>query len=525
MPERLTPLDVSLLALDTVSSPAHVGSVAVFQLGPDDDQLEEFGERLVGLVEQRLSFVPRYRQRVQTVPLRLGGPVWVDDDTFDLTYHVRRAELPQPGTLEQLRDFADQVLAGRLDRSRPLWELYLVRGLQDRRFAVVTKSHLSLVDGIDTVEIGQVLLDSSPEPAVAPPVGWHPLPPPRPLELVTSAVWRAAQDPAVTVQNVRGLVTEALGVAVTVGDVVGVVGEALGDLAAGALRGGRPPSASPLAGMLAEQRRTALVSVALADLQAVHVAHSVPVHDVVLAVVTGGLRAWLLTRTETVGPSTSVTALLPMSVPEDLDAPTALGSSVAAHPQRLPVGEPDPLTRLHEIASASRARSDPDRTVSARSLTELAGFAPPTLHALAMRAGAERGAASSDLVLANVPGPQLPRYAAGAELVASYPLLPLTRGHSLAVGATSYQGQLHLGLTGRDTLGDLDVLASCLRTEVQELLSTTRTPTARRRPRSPSGPARRPSAKRNTAKRTPAERASAGPATTTTPGVTRPADR
>ena len=156
MPQRLTPLEVSLLVLDTAHTPAQIGTVDIFDAGPDGWDYERF----LGLIRERISYVPRYRQRVRAVPARLAGPVWVDDENFDLTYHVRRSALPRPGSMEQLREFVGRVLARRLDRSRPLWEMYVVEGLEDGRFAVVAKSHLSLVDGIDTVDIGQVLFDT-----------------------------------------------------------------------------------------------------------------------------------------------------------------------------------------------------------------------------------------------------------------------------------------------------------------------------------------------------------------------------
>src|SRR6188472_912687 len=160
MPQRLTPLEVSLLALDTAHTPGHVGTVDIFDAGHDGFDYE----RLIALIRERIAFVPRYRQRVRAIPAQLAGPVWVDDENFDLTFHVRRSALPRPGTLVQLREFVGRVLARRLDRSRPLWEMYLVEGLEDGRFALVAKSHLALVDGVDTVDIGQVLLDAVIEP-------------------------------------------------------------------------------------------------------------------------------------------------------------------------------------------------------------------------------------------------------------------------------------------------------------------------------------------------------------------------
>ncbi len=197
MPQRLTPLEVSLLALDTAHTPGHVGTVDVFDAGPDDFDYE----RLIALIRERIAFVPRYRQRVRGIPAQLAGPVWVDDESFDLTFHVRRSALPRPGTLAQLREFVGRVLARRLDRSRPLWEIYLVEGLEDSRFALVAKSHLCLVDGIDNVEIGQVLLDSTARPHAIPGAGadaeipGSPVPEPSSLELLAGALLESAHDP------------------------------------------------------------------------------------------------------------------------------------------------------------------------------------------------------------------------------------------------------------------------------------------------------------------------------------------
>src|SRR3712207_1316100 len=153
MPQRLTALEVSLLASDTARTPGHVGTVDIFHC---DGESFDY-EWLIGLIRDRIAYVPRYRQRVRGVPARLAGPVWVDDESFDLTFHVRRSALPRPGTPDQLRDFVGRVLARRLDRSRPLWEIYLVEGLEGDRFALVSKTHLCLVDGIDAVDLGQVL--------------------------------------------------------------------------------------------------------------------------------------------------------------------------------------------------------------------------------------------------------------------------------------------------------------------------------------------------------------------------------
>ena len=512
MPQRLTPLEVSLLALDTAHTPGHVGTVDVFDAGPDDFDYE----RLIALIRERIAFVPRYRQRVRGIPAQLAGPVWVDDESFDLTFHVRRSALPRPGTLAQLREFVGRVLARRLDRSRPLWEIYLVEGLEDSRFALVAKSHLCLVDGIDNVEIGQVLLDSTSRPHAIPGSGadaeiWHPVPEPSSLELLAGALLESAQDPGMALQNLRGALASALGVAVAVGEVVGGIGGALGELAGDALRGQRPVAGSPLAGPVSEQRRFATVRASLSDLRAVRQEHHHTINDVVLAMISGGLRSWLLTRGESIRSGSSLTALVPMSVTEDDGELTSLGSQVAPHLQSLPVGEPNPLMRLHQVAYDTQAHKDSGRAVAARSLADIAGFAPTTLHALGVRTSTEVVRKQHDLVITNVPGPQVPLFAAGAQLIASYPVLPLSAGHLLAIGVTSYDGEVFFGLNAdRDAISDLDVLAQCLLDALEELLDTAVRGTAVRQPtRKAPAAARRAAAKKAAARQEAARKAAA----------------
>ncbi|HEY5822190.1 MAG TPA: wax ester/triacylglycerol synthase family O-acyltransferase [Propionibacteriaceae bacterium] len=505
MPTRLTPLEVSLLALDTAHTPGHVGTVDIFDAGGEDFDYE----RLIGLIRDRIAYVPRYRQRVRGIPARLASPVWVDDENFDLTYHVRRSALPRPGTPAQLREFVGRVLARRLDRSRPLWEMYLVEGLEDNRFALVLKSHLSLVDGIDTVDIGQVLLDAFPTSAIdgGAPDTWQPLPEPTSVELVAGALWEGAQDPQLAIENLRGTLTGALGIAVAVGEAVGGVGGAVGELAADALRGGRPAARSPLAGLVSEQRRFATVHLPLADLKAVREQHEHTINDVVLAMVTGALRSWLLTRGESLSSGGSLTALVPMSVVEDDGEMTSLGSQVAPHLQRLPISEPNALMRLHQVAFGTQAHKDTGRAVGARSLADIAGFAPTTLHALGVRVSGDLVRKQHDIVITNVPGPQVPLYAAGARLEASYPVLPLSAGHLLTIGVTSYDGEVFFGLNAdRDAITDLDVLAQCLADALEELLDTTVRATNLRQPTRKASAAAHRAASRKAAAREEAAR-------------------
>ncbi|MGI3782278.1 MAG: wax ester/triacylglycerol synthase family O-acyltransferase [Janthinobacterium lividum] len=506
MPQRLTPLEVALLALDTTRTPGHVGTVTVLEPDPAGSG---FDDELRALIAARLPFVPRYRQRVVSVPGRLAAPVWIDDDDFDLSSHVRTTALPRPGTPDQLRELVGQLLARRLDRTRPLWEVHVVRGLEGDRVAVVEKAHLALVDGGDTVDLAQVLLDADREASAvgAGPVEWHPALEPGSADLVVGALWESAQDPVRAVDNLRGLVTGVLGVALAVGEVVGgTLGTGLGELAGDALRGGRPPVGSPLAGTVSSSRRFATLRVPLADLQAVHVAHDHTVNDVVLAAVAGALRSWLLARGGLGRTRRTLRALVPMSVLENEAGTSSLGVQVAPHLQDLPVGEGSALMRLHQVAYGSKAHRDSGRGVDAQTLTDIAGFAPATLHALGVRVAAETVRRPYDVLITNVPGPQLPLYAAGARMTETFPVVPLGAGHLLAIGVTSYDGEVFFGLTAdRDQVDDLDVLVQCLDDAVGELLDTT-DQARRRQPTRPASPAARRAAASKAAARAEAAR-------------------
>ena len=376
--------------LDTAHAPAHVATVDIFDAQPDGLDYE----RLIALIRERIAYVPRYRQRVRDVPARLAAPVWVDDESFDLTFHVRRSALPRPGTLEQLREFVGRVVARRMDRSRPLWEMYVVEGLEGDRFAVVAKTHLTLVDGVDNVDIGQVLLDARPEPELATPESWRPVPEPGAAELVAGALWESANDPLLAVAERAGCRHQrprCRGRGGRGGRRSGLHG---GRAGRGRPAGKPPPVQVPAVGVVSEQRRVALVSVPLAELKAVRDEHDHTINDVILAAVAGALRSWLLTRGESVPNGRELTALVPMSVTEDDGEPTSLGSQVAPHLQPLPIGEVNALMRLHQVAyshsSAQGHRSCGGRTHSLRHR----GFRPDHA-ARPRRTGVQRGAPST----------------------------------------------------------------------------------------------------------------------------------
>jgi diacylglycerol O-acyltransferase / wax synthase len=455
MPERLRPLDMALLAMETARTPMHVATLDIF--APD----EAFDyERLVGLIHDRIAFVPRYRQKIRQIPGRVANPVWVDDEDFDLAYHVRRSALPRPGSMEQLRDLVARIMSRRLDRDRPLWETYLVEGLQDGRYAVLSKSHQALVDGT-TVDIGQLLVDDSPTAPETPDISWTPERPRGSVELFSQALSDSLRNPAIAADNLRGQLFLARHATNRVRSV------------AGSISGGRPAaSAGVLSAELSEQRRFVTVETRLSAYRKVRKEHGGSVNDVVLATIAGALRGWLLTRAEAVSSSTRIKAMVPMSVVDDEFAePTSLGSQVTPHLLTLPVAEANPVMRLHQVSYAFKAHKETGRAVSASKLAEIAGFAPSTFHAIGARLAATHSPRTFNLVITNVPGPQFPLYAAGAQLVASYPVLPLLPGQALAIGVTSYDGKVFYGLDAdRDALPDLDVLAACIRESLDELV-------------------------------------------------------
>ncbi|MGL5864591.1 MAG: WS/DGAT/MGAT family O-acyltransferase [Dermatophilaceae bacterium] len=468
MADRLSNLDTSFLHLEDATTPMHVGSVMVF----DVPEAGFDHENLLALIAERIAHVPRYRQRVRTVPGGLANPVWVDDHSFDITYHVRRSALPRPGSDEQLEELVARIQPRPLDRSRPLWEVYLVEGLADDRFAIITKTHHSLVDGIAAVDIGAVLVDGNPAGGERPSTIWRPRPEPTGVELLVGALADVARRPSQLVDTVQHGVAD---VTATVGKAVSVASEVLSTVAR---LSARPAPTSPLNASVGRARRYVMVGTDLEDYRIVRsrlgpgsFAEEVSVNDVVLAAVAGAFRSWLLTRGESVYPGTTVRAMVPVSVHDPDDGPP--GAALTACFVDLPVGEPGPSMRLHQIAFSMRQQMEgaPRRAVSADTLAGLGGFAPPTIHALGARLGGAVSRRLYNVVITNVPGPQTPRYAAGARMVSTYPVIPLGAGQALSIGLTSYDGGVYYGLyADRDAMPDADVLGRGLVDALHELV-------------------------------------------------------
>jgi len=473
--DRLSPLDVSFLYMEGTSTPMHVGGVATFEVPEEGFDYD----RLVGLIEERIALVPRYRQRVKWIPGRIANPVWIDDEHFDFAYHVRRSALPKPGTDAQLRELVGRIMARPLDRSRPLWEMYLVEGLQRGRFAILTKTHHAMVDGIAAVDIAQVILDGSPGAMHTVSEPWRPAREPHGATLVLGALADLVRRPATIVDAARAGLED-------VERTVARVGSFASGVASAAWTVARPPADSVLNASTGEARRFATADTSLEDYKKIRRAHGGTINDVVLAVVAGGLRSWLMTRGESVTARTTIRALVPVSVRPQTDADAdgwTVGNRIAAILVDLPVGEGAAVIRLQRVSFEMAAHKESGQLLGADALVGLAGFAPSTIHSLGSRAANGLSRRVFNIVVTNVPGPQYPLFAGGARMLTAYPVVPLAKGQAVSIGLTSYDGGVYYGLNAdRDSMPDVDVLAQCLTDSLAELVATVENK-QRRRPR------------------------------------------
>lgn len=480
MATRLTTQDASFYFLEASTTPMHVGSLAIFRLPRGGFTYEG----LLDLVESRLSLVPRYRQKVREVALGLARPVWVDDRDFDITYHIRRSALPRPGSTEQLHDLVARLTSRPLDRTRPLWEMYLVEGLARNRFAIFTKSHSSIVDGDKALEISQVILDASKNPPPMAEELWMPAREPSDKALVLDAVAELVSRPGEGVEAIRG----------AVGDVAHAAGgavRAVGRVAALVRTAAQPAPTSPLNTTISRNRRFSVAKTDLDDYRRIRAKFGGTVNDVVLTVVAGALRNWLLSRGEPVTASTTVRAMVPLSVhpraagdsevagsiPAGSAAPTE--SSATEFPANevesflidLPVGEPNAVVRLSHVSHATEAHLRQSNGVTASTLIALTGFAPATLHAMGARVGSSLSQRMFNVIVTNAPGPQFSLYVGGARMLEMYPVPPLVRNQALSIGLTSYDGNVYYGVNAdRAAMPDIDVVTTLVHEALEELL-------------------------------------------------------
>ncbi len=466
--DHLSPLGASFLYLEEPTTVMHVGSVLILDPGPEGLDIDRF----MALVHARIVSSSRYRQKVRELPGRFASPFWVTAADFDLTYHVRRAALPRPGTREQLQEFVARILSRPLDRARPLWELYIVEGLESGRVAVVTKTHQALVDGVSAVDLAHLILDDDEDSRPVAPPEPPPAREPSDMELLASTALRVARRPSRWLGAVAGSVAEVVSVGGRALDQSRTVASALVRTAAD------PAPATPLNTRVGAARRVVFLVIPLDDFREARDAYldlrassDTNVTDVILTVITGALRSWLQTRGEPVHAAATVRAMVPVSVSEP-GGGVGLGGSVQACFVDLPVGEISPLMRLEQVTFQMRRQVRGGRAVGARAIAGIAGFAPTTLHHL----GAQLGNAASrrffNLVITNVPGPQHPLWVAGARMEVNYPIIPLALGQALSFGLTSYDGHVGIGLNGdRAAMHDLDDFVGYLHESMSELVA------------------------------------------------------
>jgi diacylglycerol O-acyltransferase len=453
--DRLTGLDTSFLHLEDATAHMHVASVMVFEGSPPPY------DELLDAIERRLPLVPRYRQRLAFVPLGQGRPKWVDDPHLNLRYHVRYTALPSPGSERQLKNLAGRVFSQQLDRDKPLWELWVVEGLEADRFAILAKTHHALVDGISGVDIVSVLFDTSPEPVAPTDPGdrWFPRPLPSRAQLLAEALLERATIPTEVARSVRAVFRGPRRV------LAGVRDAAVG-LGAMAWTGLNPAPATPYNKPIGPHRRFTWVRANLDDVKAIKNELGGTVNDVVLATVAGALGAHLRRRgRRTAG--LELKAMVPVSVRSSIER-GALGNRVAAMMARLPVWCEDAAARLDIVRDELEGLKAGGQAVGANVLTELTGFAPPTIMDQAARLSARQR--FFNLVVTNVPGPQFPLYLLGRRMLETFPMVPLAKNQGLGIALLSYDGSINFGLVGDyDLLWDLDDLADHVRASLEEL--------------------------------------------------------
>ena len=456
--DRLSALDVSFLTNESSASHMHVGGICIFE-GPPMDYVS-----LLEHVRSRLHLVPRFRQKLAFPPAPTGRPFWVDDPAFNLEYHVRHSALPAPGSEEQLRNMSARVFSQQLDRTKPLWELWMVQGLTRKRFAFVTKTHHALVDGVSGVDIATVLFDLKPvpEPAEAD-HDWVASPTPSAAELLARDAEGLLRTPLRALRRTRRAVESPRTAIAQATEAVEALGEVGWNFA-------NPAPKVPLNVEIGSHRRFRWVRSDLAQFKRIKGALGGTVNDVVLAVVAGALRRWLQARG--VRPEgIELRAQVPVSI-RGSDQHGQLGNQLAAIRGPVPVYVEDPVKRLEVCRKGMEGIKQSKQALGAEVISRFNDFAPPTL--LAQAARVNFSTRLFNLVVTNVPGPQIPLYVLGRELEDIFPVGFLPPNHALFVAIMSYNGGVNFGLLADyDAIPDIDVIAEGIEASIAELLDAT----------------------------------------------------
>ena len=490
--QRLSSLDSSFLHLETRNTHIHIGGVAIFEPGPWKSHDERY-QALLKHIEPRLDLMPRYRQRVAFLPMNVDIPVWVDDDKFDINFHVKRAALPGKGTKKQLTDYIERVFSRQLDRRHPLWELFYIENIEGGKWALLTKTHHALVDGLSALELATVLMDTTDD--YVPPA--------------EKSRWRSARnDPGtlgLLMQSLReragapaGLVRNAVEAVSNPGRLAAALAEAAGALAV-TVRELTPPE-GPLNGPTGPSRAYWYSTFQLEQFKEIKNAFGATINDVVLGIVSGGFRKYLDIHDEDVD-HLKIKALVPVSL-RDEKQKTALGNVLALMLVPLPVDEPFPAARMRKAKANVDRLKKSKQALGADILLKLAGFAPATLHGMVARASLR--SMNYNTIVTNVPGPQWPLYTLGCRLETAMPIAFLYEGMQVATAIFSYLGGINFGyIADRSAFPDLPRLGECMEESFAELLDIARASQA------PAAEPPRSAARRKVAKAKPAVKKSA----------------
>ena len=458
--DRLSFLDNSFLQLETPTSPMHIASCATFKAGPL--QTAEGGidiEKIQNYIASRLYLIPRYRQKLAYVPIE-NHPMWVDDVHFNIDYHVRHVALPKPGDERQIRRLAARVMAQHLDRQKPLWEIWILEGLANpEHFAMISKVHHCMVDGVSSVDLLNVLLKPEPTDMVEPPPQWRPRSAPSRWQMATEAIRRYAQLPITIARSLPESLQE-------VGNPDSGFRTSLEALRQTVSTGAWKVSDTPLNNLIGPHRRVDWLTMDLDAVKGVKRRLGGTLNDVVLATVAGALRRFLLRRGVDVA-ALDFRVMAPVSVRSE-QARGSLGNHISGWMVPMPLGEPEPIPRLESIRATTEHLKESKQALSAEVLTQVGAWTPSTLLALGARLAVT--ALPFNLIVTNVPGPQLPLYMLGARMIDNFGFIPLVDSLCLGIVLFSYAGKLCWGFTGeRDLLPDIHDFVEDIEVSFREL--------------------------------------------------------
>ena len=455
--DRMSPTDAGFYFAESENTPLHVGSVAVFE-GP----APSYGD-VIRLLLSKLPLVPRYRQRVRPVPFQLGRPLWVDDPHFQILYHVRHTAVPGPGNDEQLRNLAGRVLGQRLDLAKPLWELWLVEGLENGRWAIISKVHHCMIDGVAGTDLMQLMFDLTPDATHPEPQDWTPQRGPSTVEVVAGAVQDAVTQPLRQIAageggpRIGGLARTVLGTTKSVAKTLPTVARQL-----------TTPIARSLSGPIGPHRRWAWTEAEFDELKPIRTALGGTVNDVVLASIATGFRD-LLERRGSLRDGLVVRSMVPVSMRQEHER-GKLDNRISAVFVDLPVAEPDPVARLESVRTQMDEYKQMMQLVDARSIIAMGDFVAPTLLSLGVRAALGASQFYSQAVTTNVPGPRVPLYVLGRRMRSAHAYVPIAGGTRVSIGIFSYLNTMTFGINADfDGFPDVDVLAGGIRRGIDEL--------------------------------------------------------